>query len=70
MKQYRYFDLIMTAFVTVLVVSNLASSAKIVDWGVNLFGVLGGPTRLWSTPNDGRPNDASGDLARAGEGSV
>ena len=39
MKQYRFFDLIMAVFVTVLVVSNIASSAKIVDWGVNLFGV-------------------------------
>jgi len=37
MKQYRFFDLIMAVFVTVLVVSNIASSAKIVDWGVNLF---------------------------------
>jgi uncharacterized integral membrane protein (TIGR00697 family) len=39
MKQYRFFDLIMTVFVTVLIVSNIASSAKIVDWGVNLFGI-------------------------------
>jgi len=39
MKQYRYFDLIMAVFVTVLVVSNIASSAKIVDWGFSLFGV-------------------------------
>ena len=39
MKSYRYFDLIMAAFVTVLVVSNIASSAKIVDWGFSLFGV-------------------------------
>ena len=39
MKQYRFFDLIMTVFVTVLVVSNIASSAKIVDWGVGLFGL-------------------------------
>lgn len=38
-RQYRYFDLIMTVFVTVLVVSNIASSAKIVDWGVDLLGV-------------------------------
>jgi uncharacterized integral membrane protein (TIGR00697 family) len=38
-RQYRYFDLIMTIFVTVLVVSNIASSAKIVDWGVSLFHV-------------------------------
>jgi uncharacterized integral membrane protein (TIGR00697 family) len=29
----------MAAFVTVLIVSNIASSAKIVDWGVSLFGV-------------------------------
>jgi uncharacterized integral membrane protein (TIGR00697 family) len=39
MKTYRYFDLIMAVFVTVLVVSNIASSAKIVDWGFSLFGV-------------------------------
>jgi uncharacterized integral membrane protein (TIGR00697 family) len=39
MKQYRYFDLIMTVFVTVLVVSNIASSAKIVDWGAGLLGI-------------------------------
>jgi len=39
MKQYRYFDLIIALFVTVLVVSNIASSAKIVDWGFSLFGV-------------------------------
>jgi uncharacterized integral membrane protein (TIGR00697 family) len=39
MKQYRFFDLIMAVFVTVLVVSNIASSAKIVDWGFSLLGV-------------------------------
>ncbi|MCS7011470.1 MAG: queuosine precursor transporter [Anaerolineales bacterium] len=39
MKTYRYLDLIMALFVTVLLVSNIASSAKIVDWGLNLFGV-------------------------------
>ena len=39
MKQYRFFDLIMAVFVTVLVVSNIASSAKIVDWGFGLFGL-------------------------------
>ena len=37
--RYRYFDYIMALFVTVLVISNIASSAKIVDWGVSLFGV-------------------------------
>ncbi len=39
MKQYRFFDLIMAVFVTVLVVSNIASSAKIVSLGFSLFGV-------------------------------
>ncbi len=39
MKQYRFFNLIMAVFVTVLVVSNIASSAKIVDWGFSLVGV-------------------------------
>ncbi|HEX9387480.1 MAG TPA: VUT family protein [Anaerolineales bacterium] len=39
MKQHRFFDLIMAVFVTVLVVSNIASSAKIVDWGFSLFRV-------------------------------
>jgi uncharacterized integral membrane protein (TIGR00697 family) len=39
MKQYRFFDLIMAVFVTVLVISNIASSAKIVDWGFSLFGL-------------------------------
>lgn len=39
MKQYRYFDLIMAVFVTVLVLSNIASSAKIVDLGFRLFQV-------------------------------
>jgi uncharacterized integral membrane protein (TIGR00697 family) len=37
--RYRYFDLVMAAFVTILIVSNIASSAKIVDWGVSLFGI-------------------------------
>src|SRR5664280_555539 len=39
MRQYRYFDLLMALFVTVLVVSNIASSAKIVDLGFSIFGV-------------------------------
>lgn len=38
-RRYRYFDLIMAAFVTILVVSNIASSAKIVDWGFSILGV-------------------------------
>ncbi len=36
---YRYFDLVMAAFVTVLIVSNIASSAKIVDWGVSIINI-------------------------------
>jgi queuosine precursor transporter len=38
-RRFRYFDLVMAGFVTVLIVSNVASSAKIIDWGVSLFGV-------------------------------
>jgi uncharacterized integral membrane protein (TIGR00697 family) len=34
--RYRYFDLILGLFVAVLLVSNIASSAKIIDWGVSL----------------------------------
>jgi uncharacterized integral membrane protein (TIGR00697 family) len=37
--RYRYFDLIMAAFVTILIVSNIASSAKIVEWGISIFNV-------------------------------
>ncbi len=38
-RSFRYFDLIMAVFVAVLVVSNIASSAKIVDFGFPLLGV-------------------------------
>ncbi len=38
-KNFHYLDLVMALFVTVLITSNIASSAKIVDWGVSLFGV-------------------------------
>jgi hypothetical protein len=38
-KSYRHYDLIMVSFVMVLVLSNILSSAKIVDWGVSLFGL-------------------------------
>jgi uncharacterized integral membrane protein (TIGR00697 family) len=38
-KQYRYFDIIMAVFVTILVVSNVASSAKIVDLKFSVFGI-------------------------------
>lgn len=36
MKLYRYYDLVMAAFVAVLLISNIASAAKIVDWGVSI----------------------------------
>lgn len=48
--RYRYFDLLVALFVTVLLVSNIASSAKIIDWGVALFGtplVFDGGTLLF-----------------------
>lgn len=35
-KNFKYFDLIMVLFVTVLLLSNLLSSAKIIDLGVSL----------------------------------
>ena len=38
-RRYRFIDLIMAVFVTVLVVSNIASSAKIVDWGFTILNV-------------------------------
>ncbi len=38
-KIYRFLDWIMALFVTVLITSNIASSAKIVDWGFSILGV-------------------------------
>jgi len=38
-RQFRYFDIIMAFFVTVLVVSNVASSAKIISLGVSIQGL-------------------------------
>lgn len=38
-RSYRYFDLVMALFVTVLLLSNIASAAKLVDWGVSVFGL-------------------------------
>lgn len=37
LRQYRYLDLVTALFVTVLIISNVASSAKIIDWGATLF---------------------------------
>jgi uncharacterized integral membrane protein (TIGR00697 family) len=39
-RKYRYLDLVMAVFVTVLIVSNIASSAKIIDLGISLFNIL------------------------------
>ncbi len=39
MRQYKYYDLIMATFVAVLLISNIASSAKIIDWGVSVGGL-------------------------------
>jgi uncharacterized integral membrane protein (TIGR00697 family) len=39
LRTYRYLDLVMAAFVAVLIISNIASSAKIVDLGFSLVGV-------------------------------
>ncbi|MCL2138743.1 MAG: queuosine precursor transporter [Treponema sp.] len=36
---YKYFDIFMTGFVVVLVLSNIASSAKIVDLGFSVFSI-------------------------------
>jgi len=38
-RNYKYYDLITAMFVAVLLISNIASAAKIVDWGVSLFGL-------------------------------
>lgn len=38
-KAYKYYDLVMVGFVVALLLSNIASSAKIIDWGVDLFGL-------------------------------
>ncbi|MDX1522101.1 MAG: queuosine precursor transporter [Anaerolineae bacterium] len=38
-KSFKYYDLIMALFVTVLLVSNIASAAKIIDWGTEIFGL-------------------------------
>jgi uncharacterized integral membrane protein (TIGR00697 family) len=38
-RDYRYLDTITAIFVAVLLISNIASAAKIVDWGVSLLGL-------------------------------
>lgn len=36
MRPHKYFDFVMAAFVAVLLISNIASSAKIIDWGFSI----------------------------------
>lgn len=38
-RSYRFLDWVMAVFITVLIISNIASSAKIVDWGVSIIGL-------------------------------
>ncbi|MGB9723871.1 MAG: queuosine precursor transporter [Chloroflexia bacterium] len=38
-RPFRYFDLVMALFVAVLLISNVASSAKFVDWGISILGL-------------------------------
>lgn len=39
LRGYKYLDTITAIFVAVLLISNIASAAKIVDWGISLFGL-------------------------------
>lgn len=36
-RSFRFYDIVMVIFVTVLIISNIASSAKIIDWGISIF---------------------------------
>ena len=38
-RSFRFYDIVMVIFVTVLIISNIASSAKIIDWGISVFGL-------------------------------
>jgi len=39
MRAYRYIDALTALFVTSILLSNIASSAKIIDWGVSVWGL-------------------------------
>lgn len=39
MRSYKYYDLVMALFVALLLISNILSSAKIIDWGFSLYGL-------------------------------
>jgi hypothetical protein len=36
-RAYKYYDFVAAMFVAVLLISNIASAAKIIDWGVSIF---------------------------------
>ncbi len=38
-RSFKYYDILMALFVTILIVSNIASAAKIVDWGFSIAGI-------------------------------
>ncbi len=38
-RAFKYYDILMALFVTILIVSNIASAAKIVDWGFSIAGI-------------------------------
>lgn len=38
-RSYKYYDFIVALFVAVLLISNIASAAKIIDWGVSILGL-------------------------------
>ena len=39
MRRYKLYDFFTALFVAVLLISNIASAAKIIDWGVSIFGL-------------------------------
>ncbi len=39
MRSYRYYDIVMALFVTVLLISNIASAAKLIDLQLSIFGL-------------------------------
>jgi len=38
-RSYKYLDFVSATFVAVLLISNIASAAKIVDWGISVLGL-------------------------------
>lgn len=36
-RSYQYYDFVSAAFVAVLLISNIASASKIIDWGISIF---------------------------------